>query len=272
MRQHTLCLAALLLCSFNTAQELLEQCEDVAGARHQLGDSYIGTDGCNRCKCLESGSACTKRLCPAASEAEAERRRSRAEAGKCVDNLGVLHEVGQQYTHVDGCNSCTCTEAGGACTRRFCLPQPRSCEDPRGVARSKEEDGAWLDTDGCNTCLCGPLGAVCTEKFCGEHRGWTDEANNAEVEEISHNQVAEEGDIPCRDAVTNQDRMPGDSWLSEDSCNICTCTGTGGRPVCTEMGCRARLARQLAGSAAAAAATISTVLSVVAAAILVTAL
>ena len=46
--------------------------------------------------------------------------------------------------------------------------------------------------------------------------------------------------------------------------------GTGGRPVCTEMGCRARLARQLAGSAAAAA--ISTVLSVVAAALLVTAL
>ena len=46
--------------------------------------------------------------------------------------------------------------------------------------------------------------------------------------------------------------------------------GTGGRPVCTEMGCRARLARQLAGSAAAA--TISTVLSVVAAALLVTAL
>ena len=63
-------------------------------------------------------------------------------------------------------------------------------------------------------------------KFCGEHRGWTDEANNAEIEEFSHNQVEEEGDIPCRDAVTNQDRMPGDSWLSEDSCNICTCTGT----------------------------------------------
>ena len=62
-------------------------------------------------------------------------------------------------------------------------------------------------------------------KFCGEHRGWTDEANNAEIEEFSHNQVEEEGDIPCRDAVTNQDRMPGDSWLSEDSCNICTCTG-----------------------------------------------
>ena len=57
-----------------------------------------------------------------------------------------------------------------------------------------------------------------------------------------------------------------------DNTAVLCVAGTGGRPVCTEMGCRARLARQLAGSAAAAAATISTVLSVVAAAILVTAL
>ena len=57
-----------------------------------------------------------------------------------------------------------------------------------------------------------------------------------------------------------------------DSTAVLCVAGTGGRPVCTEMGCRARLARQLAGSAAAAAATISTVLSVVAAGLLVTAL
>ena len=56
-----------------------------------------------------------------------------------------------------------------------------------------------------------------------------------------------------------------------DNTAVLCVAGTGGRPVCTEMGCRARLARQLAGSAAAAAA-ISTVLSVVAAALLVTAL
>ena len=55
-----------------------------------------------------------------------------------------------------------------------------------------------------------------------------------------------------------------------DNTAVLCVAGTGGRPVCTEMGCRARLARQLSGSAAAAA--ISTVLSVVAAAILVTAL
>ena len=55
-----------------------------------------------------------------------------------------------------------------------------------------------------------------------------------------------------------------------DNTAVLCVAGTGGRPVCTEMGCRARLARQLSGSAAAAA--ISTVLSVVAAALLVTAL
>ena len=60
-------------------------------------------------------------------------------------------------------------------------------------------------------------------------------------------------------------------YIIVDITAVLCVAGTGGRPVCTEMGCRARLARQLAGSAAAAA-TISTVLSVVAAAILVTAL
>ena len=56
-----------------------------------------------------------------------------------------------------------------------------------------------------------------------------------------------------------------------DNTAVLCVAGTGGRPVCTEMGCRARLARQLSGSAAAAA-TISTALSIVAAVLLVTAL
>ena len=44
-----------------------------------------------------------------------------AEAFKCVDNMGVLHEENQTYTHVDGCNTCKCGKHGGACTRRFCV-------------------------------------------------------------------------------------------------------------------------------------------------------
>ena len=39
---------------------VIDACKDVDGASHKLGDSYIGPDACNKCKCLESGSACTK--------------------------------------------------------------------------------------------------------------------------------------------------------------------------------------------------------------------
>ena len=98
---------------------VLAQCQDVTGRSHKLGDSYIGPDNCNTCICKEAGNACTRRLCPV----EATPRN--AEADKCVDKDGILYEVGESYTHVDGCNTCRCTEHGGACTRRFCYQQVR---------------------------------------------------------------------------------------------------------------------------------------------------
>ena len=36
--------------------------------------------------------------------------------------------------------------------------------------------------------------------------------------------VDESGDRPCRDH-NNESRNPGDTWLTEDSCNICSCKG-----------------------------------------------
>ena len=47
--------------------------------------------------------------------------------------MGVLHEVNQSYTHVDGCNTCKCMEHGGACTRKFCLKKGVKCEILRFV-------------------------------------------------------------------------------------------------------------------------------------------
>ena len=49
---------------------MLEHCKDVSGQRHKLGDSYIGEDGCNTCRCLEKGNACTKRMCPSENDEE----------------------------------------------------------------------------------------------------------------------------------------------------------------------------------------------------------
>ena len=39
---------------------VIATCKDVDGTLHKLGEAYIGPDACNKCKCLESGSACTK--------------------------------------------------------------------------------------------------------------------------------------------------------------------------------------------------------------------
>ena len=96
---------------------VLDQCKDVAGRTHELGDSYIGPDNCNTCICKEGGNACTRRLCPV----DATPRN--AEADKCVDKDGKLYKEGESYTHVDGCNKCRCTEHGGACTKKFCIKQ-----------------------------------------------------------------------------------------------------------------------------------------------------
>ena len=65
-------------------------------------------------------------------------------------------------------------------------------------------------------------------QICGQHRGWEDSANNAMIDEFTHTKegtiVNEDGDRPCRD-VAGKDRMPGDTWLSPDGCNICLCRG-----------------------------------------------
>ena len=122
--------------------------------RHKVGDNYIGEDGCNKCRCMETGSACTKKFCFQEDKAIIQRS---AEANKCVDNHGVLFNVGETYTHVDGCNTCRCTENGGACSRKFCL------QEPRQISACQDKENVWLHEDGCNKCLCGPFGAVCTE-------------------------------------------------------------------------------------------------------------
>ena len=64
---------------------------------------------------IQKLSLSSRKLCPEDSSSRS------AEAFKCVDNLGVLHEVNETYTHVDGCNTCKCGPHGGACTRKFCI-------------------------------------------------------------------------------------------------------------------------------------------------------
>jgi len=214
----------------NQDETLLEGCKDVEGNLHKLGDSYIGVDGCNTCQCTEGGiSSCTKKLCPKDLDTRI------AENGQCVDDKGVLHKDGESYTHVDGCNTCQCTPNGGACTKRFCLDSA-TCEG--GTRKSGD---SWIHKDGCNKCQCSIFGTLCTEKACSPL--FKPNSNAGSVNTVDGDAVVmESGDTPCTDSEGKK-RMPGDDWLTPDSCNICQCLGDNPVPSCTKMGCRVRLER-----------------------------
>ncbi|MFZ6178461.1 DUF4215 domain-containing protein [Nannocystis pusilla] len=59
----------------------------------------------------------------------------------------------------DGCNTCTCTDGGWACTEIAC--EGLECEE--GETKPAE--------DGCNTCTCYDGGWACTEKGCPDTEG-----------------------------------------------------------------------------------------------------
>jgi hypothetical protein len=71
-------------------------------------------DGCNVCKCEDlgggaAGLACTELACPGVAEP----------AGCDVSGL-VIMKPGASAKAIDGCNTCTCTEDGIACTEIAC--------------------------------------------------------------------------------------------------------------------------------------------------------
>lgn len=215
------------------SQGLLDVCLDVQGVKHKIDDSYIGTDGCNKCKCLATGSACTRKFC------NQNQPKIAAEANQCVDNLGNLHEENElsSYTHVDGCNTCVCKSFGGMCTKKFCLNSREVaalCVDIDGQQRKGGE--SWLADDGCNKCTCGSLGPICTMMECPKRRG-------GDIIKTPNGDIVDEtGDSPCR-LENGSTKFPGDTWLTEDSCNACTCTGMNGKVDCTSQGCRATFLR-----------------------------
>jgi hypothetical protein len=244
---------------------LLDQCVDTFKQKHRLDDSYIGPDGCNTCRCAEVGNLCTRRFCE-------PKTKMTSEANKCVDNRGNLHKLEESYTHVDGCNTCVCKEFGGACTRRFCFKASRDavrsvCKDADGNGR--QEGDVWTAADGCNTCRCGALGPLCTKIGC---LGMANQDPHQDKQMKGEPVIVDEtGDSPC--TVNGVTKFPGDSWLTEDSCNICTCTGVNGKAECTEESCRARFLRlvdpkQLTGEAPNSCGTLNLSLVVILSSIL----
>ena len=284
------------------------------------GASRAADDGCNTCQCTDDGAwACTDLACPApacggdagaACEAvfdscECAWRCGPSGAGApvdcdqecpaveipapdcgCVDGVCTAGpappcEPGAARPAEDGCNTCTCTDAGEwACTERAC-PEP-ICDDDAGCA-------AVYDTCNCLwTCL--PPGEVpmecagvepcpaadpdaapqcaCQEGQCVSRPavecepGDTLEADNgqsctctdagrwlclcADPEPEGRCLCTPEGEWRCMGAGECE---PGAERPSDDGCNTCTCTAEGAW-ACTDRACPEPICDDDAGCAA----------------------
>jgi hypothetical protein len=123
-------------------------CQDHTGRSRPVGASWIARDGCNTCRCLESGATpCTKKFCqntPAAALRDGD------SATSCVDHNGRSRPVGTSWTARDGCNQCRCLKSGATpCTKKFCGNIPTSDGDQ---LRSLFNLNASVNTDSIGEC------------------------------------------------------------------------------------------------------------------------
>ena len=75
------------------------------------------------------------------------------------DYGGATYAVGDSFDASDGCNSCSCSEDGVACTDMDCA----GCVDAGGISHDVGE--SWASD--CNTCTCLEDNSVdCTDLGC----------------------------------------------------------------------------------------------------------
>ena len=214
------------------------------------GETAPAGDGCNTCTCMGGVWACTlmgcQATCPAPAAADPGVNCPAVIAygkdpasGLCCMYSDPCHvpagwtqyyseqecegacSVGDRMAAPDGCNSCSCTDGGWACTEMACPPPPGSCASDADCFVSgcsgqicASEDVAttceWLDEYACYkapTTSCG-----CQDGFCGWAR------------------------TPELDMCLNQACSPGDVKPAGDGCNTCSCSPNGVWN-CTKMAC-----------------------------------
>ena len=85
--------------------------------------------------------------------------------GTITPSRGAAYKNGDIFASLDGCNECSCTAQGIACTERTCAPPALDVCSYGG--KGYAAGASFPSTDGCNECSCGANGAVsCTERAC----------------------------------------------------------------------------------------------------------
>jgi von Willebrand factor type C domain len=219
------------------------------GKEYGINESFPARDGCNTCTCDKTGSvSCTEIGCivdggPALDSGVPAQdsggpgsdsgRPSSDSGGPSFDSGGPsngtcthdgqVYKLGERFRHSDGCNTCSCTDFGVACTLLACTAP---CKDGDKVYYEGESFPA---SDGCNTCSCGRNGAIaCTEKACTNPCG----------DSIASDPMT---GAPVRSSCgvcTYGGRIysEGEGFPAVDGCNKCTC-GADGSVGCTKIGC-----------------------------------
>lgn len=160
--------------------------------------------------------------------------------GDACEYDGVSYEVGDSFPSNDGCNTCSCTEQGVACTEM-------ACEGPMCI-----QDGQFYlpgesvpSGDSCNSCFCMDDGSVaCTGIACdicdyngqvytaGQSFPSTDGCNTCTCMQGGMVACTEMACVGC--TYNGQTYQPGESF--PDACNTCTCMPDGS-VACTDMAC-----------------------------------
>ncbi len=135
----------------------------------------------------------------------------------CVYN-NANYAVGASFKSSDGCNSCTCTSNGIACTELAC------------AAGGSSSVGGATGTSGCVTAAdCkGALPALCEQCTDGSSGCAHYVCNSGSCE------IAYCGTVGC--TYESVDYAAGSSFKSTDGCNTCSCSATG-QVTCTTLPC-----------------------------------
>ncbi len=138
------------------------------GVNYAVGASFKSADGCNSCGCSATGVACTEMACAAGGASGVG-----GSTGQTCTYSGTTYTVGASFKSPDGCNGCSCTPYGVACTAMVC-----GAGGATGVGGSSGETcsyngysfptgSVFKAADGCNSCSCTSGTIACTKMACG---------------------------------------------------------------------------------------------------------
>ena len=140
----------------------------------------------------------------------------------------------------DGCNTCTCTDGGWACTEIACDPGNQA---PNNSSASCTDGDTKDADDGCNSCTCSDGYWACTERACLPDNNAPSECVDGDTkpaEDGCNSCTCSDGYWACTEIACGINNDPsvcneGDTKDAEDGCNTCTCTEGGW--ACTELAC-----------------------------------